>query len=94
MFGKADPYCRLRIGTQEFTTKHNPGGGKNPIWNEEFAFDISSEREIEFEVSLLLEAFAKLFDCIFDVYTATCDMRFFVRFINHCRYCIIIQIQV
>jgi len=50
MFGKADPYCRLRIGTQEFTTKHNPGGGKNPIWNEEFAFDISSEREIEFEV--------------------------------------------
>ena len=50
MFGKADPYCRLRIGIQEFTTKHNPGGGKNPIWNEEFGFDISNEREIEFEV--------------------------------------------
>jgi len=50
MFGKADPYCRLRIGTQEFTTKHNPGGGKNPIWNEEFNFDISNEREMELEV--------------------------------------------
>ena len=50
MFGKADPYCRIRIGTQEFLTKHNPGGGKNPIWNEEFSFDISNEREIDLEV--------------------------------------------
>ena len=50
MFGKADPYCRLRVGIQEFTTKHNPGGGKNPIWNEEFSFDISNERELEMEV--------------------------------------------
>ena len=50
MFGKADPYSKLRIGTQEFSTKPNPGGGKNPIWNEEFNFDISNEREIEVEV--------------------------------------------
>lgn len=50
MFGKADPYCRLHIGTQEFVTKHNPGGGKNPIWNEEFAFDIANERDMEVEV--------------------------------------------
>jgi len=50
MFGKADPYCKLRIGTQEFATKPNPGGGKNPIWNEEFAFDISNERDMEIEV--------------------------------------------
>ena len=50
MFGKADPYAKLRIGTQEFSTKPNPGGGKNPIWNEEFNFDISNEREIEVEV--------------------------------------------
>lgn len=50
MFGKADPYCRCRIGTQEFSTQPNPGGGKNPIWNEEFAFDVSNEREIEIEV--------------------------------------------
>jgi Ca2+-dependent lipid-binding protein len=50
MFGKADPYAKLRIGTQEFSTKPNPGGGKNPIWNEEFQFDISNEKEIEIEV--------------------------------------------
>ena len=50
MFGKADPYCKLRVGTQEFNTKPNAGGGKNPIWNEEFSFDISNEREMEVEV--------------------------------------------
>ena len=50
MFGKADPYAKLRIGTQEFATKPNPGGGKNPIWNEEFTFDISNEKEMEVEV--------------------------------------------
>lgn len=50
MFGKADPYARLRVGTQEFATKPNAGGGKNPIWNEEFVFDISNEKEIEIEV--------------------------------------------
>ena len=50
MFGKADPYAKLRIGTQEFNTKPNPGGGKNPIWNEEFSFDISNERDMEVEV--------------------------------------------
>ena len=50
MFGKADPYAKLRVGTQEFSTKPNPGGGKNPIWNEEFTFDISNERDMEVEV--------------------------------------------
>jgi Ca2+-binding EF-hand superfamily protein len=50
MFGKADPYARLRIGIQEFSTKSNPGGGKNPVWNEEFQFDISNEKDIEIEV--------------------------------------------
>ena len=44
MFGKADPYARLSVGIQEFSTKPNPGGGKNPIWNEEFVFDVSNER--------------------------------------------------
>lgn len=50
MFGKADPYAKLRLGTQEFSTKPNPGGGKNPIWNEEFSFDVSNEKELEIEV--------------------------------------------
>jgi len=50
MFGKADPYAKLRIGTQEYMTKPNQGGGKNPIWNEEFNFDISNEKEMVVEV--------------------------------------------
>lgn len=50
MFGKADPYSKMRIGTQEVSTKPNPGGGKNPIWNEEFSFDISNEKDMEIEV--------------------------------------------
>lgn len=50
MFGKADPYAKLRVGTQEMATKPNPGGGKNPVWNEEFIFDISNEKDMEIEV--------------------------------------------
>ena len=50
MFGKADPYAKLRVGTQEYSTKHNAGGGKNPVWNEEFGFDISNEKQIDLEV--------------------------------------------
>lgn len=50
MFGKADPYAKMRVGTQEFSTKPNPGGGKNPIWNEEFTFDVANEKEMEIEV--------------------------------------------
>jgi serine/threonine-protein phosphatase 2B regulatory subunit len=50
MFGKADPYAKIRIGTQEFSTKHNAGGGKNPVWNEEFGFDISNEKDMDLEV--------------------------------------------
>lgn len=50
MFGKADPLCKLRIGTQEYSTQPNPSGGRNPVWNEEFVFEIANEREIEVEV--------------------------------------------
>ena len=50
MFGKADPYCSMRIGTQEFATKPIVGGGKNPIWNEQFVFDIANEKELDLEV--------------------------------------------
>lgn len=50
MFGKADPYCSMRIGAQEFATKPIVGGGKNPIWNEQFVFDISNEKELDLEV--------------------------------------------
>mmetsp|Transcript_20507 Transcript_20507/g.18646 ORF Transcript_20507/g.18646 Transcript_20507/m.18646 type:complete len:684 (+) Transcript_20507:148-2199(+) len=50
MFGKADPYVILQIGSQEFKTQPNPSGGKNPVWNEEFVFDIANERDLDIEV--------------------------------------------
>ena len=59
MFGKADPYCKMRIGVQEFSTKPNPGGGKNPIWNEEFSFDVANEKDMEIEVSMCIERFSR-----------------------------------
>lgn len=49
LFG-ADPYAILRVGSEEFTTKPSPGGGKNPEWNEKFVFDISDEYEMEVDV--------------------------------------------
>eukprot|EP00904_Undaria_pinnatifida_P003072 jgi/Undpi1/12766/HiC_scaffold_6.g02434.m1 len=50
MFGKADPYCKIVIGSQEFSTRPHKAGGKNPVWNEEHAFEISSEKEAMIEI--------------------------------------------
>jgi len=50
MFGKADPYVRLKIGGQEQATKPHAQGGKNPVWNQEFDFEISTEKELEIDV--------------------------------------------
>lgn len=50
MFGKANPYARLQVGSQQFQTQVHPEGGKNPIWNEEFIYDISSERELTINI--------------------------------------------
>lgn len=53
MFGLADPYAKATIGQQSFSTKPVVGGGKNPVWDAEFTFEIKTEKEI------LLEVFAK-----------------------------------
>ena len=50
MFGKADPYCKLKIGSQEHQTKPHVQGGKNPVWNQEFEFQISTEKTLEIDV--------------------------------------------
>ncbi|GMH64601.1 hypothetical protein TrRE_jg3466 [Triparma retinervis] len=50
MFGKADPYAKLKIGSQEHQTKHHVQGGKNPVWNQEFEFQISTEKELEINI--------------------------------------------
>ncbi|KAH8072280.1 Ca2-binding protein [Aureococcus anophagefferens] len=53
MYGRADPYAKLTIGTQVYTTNPHSNGGKDPIWNGEHTFEISTEKE------LLLEVFDK-----------------------------------
>jgi Ca2+-dependent lipid-binding protein len=36
---------------QQFATSIAKEGGKNPVWNEEFVFEITTEKEITLEVS-------------------------------------------
>lgn len=50
MFGKADPYAKATVGQQTFSTKPVIGGGKNPVWDAEFTFEIKTEKEILLEV--------------------------------------------
>ncbi|KAL3781442.1 hypothetical protein ACHAW5_001519 [Stephanodiscus triporus] len=50
VFGRADPYVKIKIGDREFTTSSHKDGGKNPEWKEEFEFEITTEQELEFEV--------------------------------------------
>ena len=50
MFGKADPYAKVTIGTQSFSTKPVIGGGKNPVWDAELSFEIKTEKELTLEV--------------------------------------------
>ena len=42
--------CRSRLGEQRFETKPHSGGGKAPVWNEEHAFEVSTEKDMEMEV--------------------------------------------
>ena len=50
MMQTADPYCKLTIGTQEFQTKVHEKGGKNPIWDETFNFNIATEKSLIVEI--------------------------------------------
>ena len=50
MMSKADPYCKITIGSKTEQTKVHSKGGKNPIWGDEFNFQISNEKECIIEV--------------------------------------------
>ncbi|KAK9823183.1 hypothetical protein WJX72_000898 [[Myrmecia] bisecta] len=39
-FGRQDPYAVLQVGTTRYRTKTCTDGGKKPIWNETFHFDV------------------------------------------------------
>ena len=47
---KADPYCKVTVGSQTQQTKVHNQGGKNPIWGNQFSFQISNEKECQLEV--------------------------------------------
>ncbi|KAK1938232.1 Calcineurin subunit B [Phytophthora citrophthora] len=50
MMDTADPYVKLTIGTQNVQTKVQEGGGKTPEFNENFEFNIATEKELVVEV--------------------------------------------
>jgi Ca2+-binding EF-hand superfamily protein len=50
VFGRADPFVRLKLGDKAVTTNSHKSGGKNPEWNEDFEFDITTESKLEIEV--------------------------------------------
>eukprot|EP00195_Chlamydomonas_chlamydogama_P000518 CAMPEP_0202919766 /NCGR_PEP_ID=MMETSP1392-20130828/76505_1 /ASSEMBLY_ACC=CAM_ASM_000868 /TAXON_ID=225041 /ORGANISM="Chlamydomonas chlamydogama, Strain SAG 11-48b" /LENGTH=347 /DNA_ID=CAMNT_0049613225 /DNA_START=146 /DNA_END=1190 /DNA_ORIENTATION=+ len=45
-FGKQDPYCIISIGTQSFKSKTCRDGGKNPVWNETFRFNVINDNDV------------------------------------------------
>lgn len=46
MFGKMDPYCIAKMGTQQHKTQIHRRGGKNPFWNETFTLKNSSDGKL------------------------------------------------
>ncbi|KAG2439068.1 hypothetical protein HYH02_006595 [Chlamydomonas schloesseri] len=49
-FGKQDPYCIIRVGGQTFRTRTAVDGGRNPVWNETFRFNIINENSVDVEI--------------------------------------------
>ena len=50
LFGRADPYVKLYIGSQIAATHPAIGAGRAPNWGESFAFAIGDESRMYFEV--------------------------------------------
>lgn len=49
-FGRQDPYCRVIIGHQEFKSRTATDGGKTPVWNETFRFNVINENSFSLVV--------------------------------------------
>jgi Ca2+-dependent lipid-binding protein len=45
-----NPYCKLTVGSQSFSTKAHKKGGKDPTWGDQFSFQVSNEKELIIEV--------------------------------------------
>lgn len=48
--GKANPFVQIKLGSKEVSTSVHREGGKNPIWNSLFEFDITNEKEMSITI--------------------------------------------
>lgn len=49
-FGRQDPYCLLTCGSQTFRSKVHEDGGKDPVWNQTFMFNIINENNVDIKI--------------------------------------------
>ncbi|GFR48310.1 hypothetical protein Agub_g10191 [Astrephomene gubernaculifera] len=49
-FGRQDPYCVLSVGGQHFRTHTATDGGRNPVWNQTFRFNVINENDVELTI--------------------------------------------
>ncbi|GAX77412.1 hypothetical protein CEUSTIGMA_g4858.t1 [Chlamydomonas eustigma] len=50
MLGRQDPYCVITCGQQQHRSKTHTDGGKNPVWNQTFAFpSVTSNMAVKLE---------------------------------------------
>lgn len=47
---RQDPYAIVRCGGQQFRTRTHVDGGRNPVWNETFTFQIINDNSLELTV--------------------------------------------
>jgi Ca2+-dependent lipid-binding protein len=50
-FGKQDPYCILALGSQKVRSRTHIDGGKAPVWNETFNFQVINDNTVYIAVS-------------------------------------------
>lgn len=50
VFGMANPFVKIKLGEKVLTTEIHTEGGKSPVWNKEFEFEIAAEKEMEVEI--------------------------------------------
>lgn len=44
--GRQDPYCLLTCGAQKYRSQTHVDGGKNPVWNQQFRFNVINENDV------------------------------------------------
>ncbi|KXZ48798.1 hypothetical protein GPECTOR_25g382 [Gonium pectorale] len=49
-FGRQDPYAKLRVGSQEVRSRMVRDGGRNPVWDETFDFNVINENTLEITI--------------------------------------------